>query len=282
MEKPYVISAELDIPQTRTENVISRNQVESFRESLDSDLRSINKETVWVDSCEIQEGLARKLGRTTLPVVSLDDRYVTQADVFLGISRGVDTSLNDIGYVPRVGYPAVQEQLQSAKNVGNEIILADDVIFGGEMLEMIIREFEEYGIKVSGVVCGIAIKEGIDRIAARNVDVEAVRYFVDVDDELCERDLVVVPGSGRRLPSQTANALYFDPTYGKPTQWASIPASEANGFAARNYRRAAALLQPSARLSQVGNFYGLDDGDAQSVLEEAAQRAEKGGEYEKD
>lgn len=270
MGNPYVISAELDLANANLEQIVRQERIEGFRESLDANLRSIGKETVWVQSSTMQSGLENALRNTRLPVVSLDERYVTTADEYIGISRGVDEQLNDVGYVARVGYRPIQEQLGKISALGSEIIVADDVLFSGEMITWLADALEQRGVKIGGLVCGIAIQEGIEKLETKNIDVAAIETFDEVEDEICERDFAVVPGSGRRIESVAANALYFDPVNGKPTQWASIPANMVEGFAYDSYMRSADLLQPNLRIADIGNFYGWGTGNAEDILNELA------------
>ena len=121
MEKPYVISAELDLATADLEQIVKRDSIEGFRESLDADLRAMGKETLWVPSNPIRTGLQKAITRTNLPVLSLDDRYVSSADQYLGISRGIDPLLNDEGYVARCGHPTIENQLPSTYKLGGEV-----------------------------------------------------------------------------------------------------------------------------------------------------------------
>ena len=68
MEKPYVISAELDLATADLEQIVKRDSIEGFRESLDADLRAMGKETLWVPSNPIRTGLQKAITRTNLPV----------------------------------------------------------------------------------------------------------------------------------------------------------------------------------------------------------------------
>ncbi len=274
MSNPYVISAELDLANAELERIVRLEKIEDFRESLDTSLRSMGKDTVWVSSSTMQTGLETAISKTRLPVVSLDDRYVTSANEYIGISRGVDEQLNDIGYVPRVGYPSIKRQLGKISALGGEIVIADDVLFSGEMIAWLANVLEPYGVKIGGLVCGIAIQEGIDKMQAKDVDIEAVQAFDEVEDEICERDFAVVTGSGRRIDSIAANTLYFDPTNGKPAKWASIPPEKVEYFAYSSYIRSADLIKPDLRFGDIGSFYGWDSSmNVVESLEEAAMWA---------
>ena len=258
MGNPYVISAELDLANTELERIVRSEGIGGFRESLDASLRDIGKNTVWVSSDAIQTGLEFAISKTKLPVVSLDDRYVTSADEYIGLSRGIDEQLNDIGYVPRVGYPPIEQQLGKVATLGSEIVIADDVLFSGGMISWLANALEPYGVRIGGFVCGIAIREGTDKMQAKGIDIEAVRAFDGIEDEICERDFAVVTGSGRRIDSIATNALYFDPTNGNPSKWASIPPERVEDFARSSYLRSAKLIKPELCFRDIGNFYGWD------------------------
>jgi hypothetical protein len=260
MEKPYIISAELDLANEELEQVVKREKIDSFRESLDKDLRRMGKETLWVPSGKIQRDLKRVVEKTNLPTVSLDNRYVTNADQYLGISRGTDALLNDSGYVSRAGYLPIEDQLNRVSVLGGEVMLLDDVLFSGEMISQLADNLERYGVRVTKVATGIAIQEGIDKLQAQGIDVVATEIFDDVEDEICERDFAVVPGSGRRVDELSANALYFDNKYGRPKQWASISSLYSRAFCVNSLRRSLCILRPEVAMQSLGAFigYGTD------------------------
>jgi len=256
MGNPYVISAELDLATADLGQIVKKDSVEGFRESLDADLRAMGKETLWVASSTIQNGLELAIAKTNLPVVSLDDKYVSSAAQYLGISRGVDPLLNDDGYVARRGYPCIEEQLKGVLSLGKEVMLVDDVLFSGEMVAWLADSLRPYGVKIGAVVVGIAIQEGIDKLKLEGMEVSASEVFSEVEDEICERDFAVVPGSGRRINALASNALYFDKDNGKPEQWASITAGVADSFCVNSLRRSVDILQPAVPMQALGKFLG--------------------------
>lgn len=260
MEKlPYVISEELDINRRDTASVVKRNTLDIFRESLDTDLRAMGKQPYWVPSSDIASGLSRAIQNTQLPVVSLDDRYVTGADRYLGISRSVDMYLNNEGYAARQGYSVLEKQLEQIASCGREILLVDDVLFSGEMVTWLGDKLAQSGVRLGAVAVGVAMQDGINRLAGQGIDVIADIVFDAVEDEICERDLALVPGSGRRVASLEANALYFDTDNGKPEQWASIEPNAASAFCASSLERSLRLLRPGVPMSSIGKFIGYDD-----------------------
>jgi hypothetical protein len=90
MGNPYVISAELDLATADLEQIVNQNRIESFREGVDADLRAMGKDIRWVPSSTIRRNLARAIATTNLPVISLDDRYVSSASQYL-VSQEVST-----------------------------------------------------------------------------------------------------------------------------------------------------------------------------------------------
>ncbi len=267
MGNPYVISAELDLATADLEQIVNQNRIESFREGLDADLRAMGKNTLWVPSSTMQGGLERAIATTKLPVISLDDRYVSSANQYLGISRGIDPLLNDSGYVARRGYPSIGAQLGRTSSLGKEVMLVDDVLFSGEMIAWLSDSLTPYGVKIGAVAVGIAIQEGIDKLALEGIEVQAAEVFDEVEDEICERDFAVVPGSGRRIDALAANALYFDTKNGKPARWASISPSSAETFCVSSLRRSIDLLQRDVPMELLGKFLGYGvSGDAASQI----------------
>lgn len=295
MENPYVISAELDLVNAGLEQLVKKEAIENFRETLDADLRAMGKETLWVPSSRMQSGLEKDIQKTSLPVVSLDDRYVSSADQYLGISRGVrgigdpydftgswPAPFVDAGYVPRVGYEPIAKQLSRVAELGSEIVLADDVLFSGEMVAWLSSELEAYGVKIGAVICGIAIQEGIEKLDLEGIAVSATETFDQVEDELCERDFAMVPGSGRRADRADiddfypvgANVLYFDNEYGNPERWASIPTENTQTFCASSIARSRDLLKPEVPMSALGCFVGFSriQGIAAKELDKVLER----------
>ncbi len=267
MDNPYVISAELDLATADLGQIVNQERIEDFRESLDADLRAMDKDTLWVPSGVMQSGLERAIATTRLPVISLDDRYVSSANQYLGISRGIDPSLNDDGYVARRGYPSIEEQLGKTSSLGKEVMLVDDVLFSGEMVAWLSDSLRPYGVRIGAVAVGIAIQEGIDKLAIEGIEVQAAEVFDEVEDEICERDFAVVPGSGRRINALAANALYFDTKNGKPDRWASISPSSTETFCVSSLKRSIDLLQRGVPMEVLGKFLGYGtNGDAASQI----------------
>ncbi len=266
--KPYVISAELDLRDVSANQIVKEGQIDSFRESLDRDLRNMGKETYWVSSGVMQRELGRLAATSPLPLISLDDRYL-QSGYRIGLSRGSRYDENgllvDAGYVSRVGYAGLDTQIdQVASRIGKkEVALADDVVFSGEMVERLALELLRRGISLKEVICGIGIGEGVERLTNLGIEVRAGQVFDTVEDELCERDFTLTRGSGRRLiptsPSypQGASLLYFDPRFGRPAQWASVPETNTQDFWRNSLVRNRDLLQSDVAMQTIGRVVGF-------------------------
>ncbi len=266
MSEKYVISGDLDLPGTKTATIVSPGRVDDFRQNLTNDLCEIGLDPEWVESDVLRRGIANEIAKTNLPVVSLDDRYVSRGDVdYLGISRGVNVDLSAAGYIPRDDtFSSVNQQLDdlSCKLRGSEIVIVDDVIFSGENMCWLVEELSKRDVTVGGVITGILIGEGEQNLSEAGIGITVVRKYDSVVDEICERDFAVVDGSGRRvnLPQGIGGAFYFDSQYGKPDQWASIPANQMDTFCINSLERSIRLLRPSLTMEEVGRFLGYDEG----------------------
>lgn len=260
---PYVISAELEYADS---NAVKAAEIEHFRDDLDRGLTSMGKRTVWLGAEALRRGLEYLTASTDLPIASLDQRYIQNADAYLGVSRTVNPDLSDAGYDARLGFSPLSEQLDSLgrKFGGKEVALIDDVLFSGEMAAKLQSELADRDVRVSALMCGIAVGEGSDKLAARGIEVESVVAFDDVEDELCERDFTVLPGSGRKVAGQQRSALYFDDQFGKPEQWASIPTDMAADFCRASLIRNRQLLRAE---TPIAAFVGYPAGLTGNVLD---------------
>jgi hypothetical protein len=271
--KPYVISGELEL----LGNFVSPDQIEAFRTDLIEDLTKLGKDVVWVGADELVVGLNSLIKESLLPVVTLDDRYVDPNLIAgrIAISRSVDPALQDAGYDCRIGSAPLVDQLDiiGREFQGQDIALADDVLFSGGMVRWLAAELRARGVQVTTLLAGISIGEGTQVLGETGIDVRVVRFFSNADDQLCERDFTLVPGSGKKVAGQDQSALYFDPVYGNP-EWASIPADAMQGFCVRSLQRALNLLPLDTRIESIGKFLGYETSG--SIEDVVAMRLEEG------
>ncbi|MFA5743109.1 MAG: hypothetical protein WCX77_02965 [Candidatus Paceibacterota bacterium] len=236
MYKPYVVSEDIGLllQDWAARNGFTMPSSEFFyrlREAFSVQMRRIFPSFELVSEREISQGLADLVAESGLPAVSLDKVY-SKSELNFEITRLVDEKGKSCGWSNRAGTPPIPQQLEALRASGiKEAVLVDDVIFSGDMLEMITDLFLTAGIRVPLICAGIGIAEGIRRINGTRREVRCVRVFDQVIDEVCERDFYPgTPLSGRLLSgSMNIGVPYIFP-FGNPEDWASIPSEHATTF----------------------------------------------------
>ncbi len=233
----YIISEDilvlLSLWAQKNDYVIPHSLIKLLRQRMYEELKNIFGDIVEIISEEkLRQGLQTICQQTDLPIVSLDRSYL-QHKWQININRVVDKELNDLCEKERFGYAPLSDQITTLKKAGlRQIALLDDVIFSGNGIISLTDQLEKAGIKVEQIIAGIVVGEGNDRIAKRRIPISAVCRYESVIDEICERDFYPgVPFSGRTIDGLDANigAPYLYP-FGKPEEWASIPADKAKSF----------------------------------------------------
>lgn len=138
--------------------------------------------------------------------------------------------------------------------IGNEIILADDVIFSGSVLKNIINKFNNLGIKVVGVISSICTNEAYDYFNKNLKYGVKTNYILEdgVIDQICERDFYFgIAGSG--IVVNTPNGFYKSPyfkPYGNPYERASIPKENEDEFSLGCLNRSIYLWEEVEKLKR--------------------------------
>lgn len=203
-----------------------------------------------------------------LSLISLDRAYGDEnidIDGHIETTRGVYPSLKPIrGIKPRPtveGEPnkAVKDQLDSLETKTSKIVLLDDVIFSGSGVIELVDKLRKRGKDVRKVIAGIGIRflgddpGGVTRLRNLDIEVECVREFDSVIDEVCQRDFIAgTPMSGRTVfinDQKLRSAPYFLP-FGDPHQWASIPNDKVSEFSAFCMDTSIALFKKIEQRSQ--------------------------------
>ena len=170
-----------------------------------------------------------------IPIVTLDKIFIKPDNnniYFLDCTRiqGSKKLISRNNYNERGN---VEKQIQDIsdklKTKGqNQIILVDDVVFSGEVLRSIIKEFARNGIKVIGIRACISTETSYEYF---NKNLEkglkcGCLLGKDVIDQICERDFYFgIAQSGISVfdeKGQIFKAPYFKP-FGNPIERASIP-----------------------------------------------------------
>lgn len=255
MIKPYVVSADIGfllqewalkkgfsvpvhiIPQVRAEFISVMGRFFPYFD--------------FVPEEELKEGIKNLVLSSGLAPVSLDRVYFQEA-IHLDITRIVDGDRNDQGFGNRPNTPRLLSQIRNIKEAGlKEVVLIDDVVFTGNLLERVIHCFSKVGIKVPLICVGIGVEKGIRRINHSRRKASCVRVYEDVTDEVCERDFYPgVPFSGRLLKgNENVGVPYLFP-FGNPGKWASIPKFWQNSFSDFCIRQTISLFEAIEECSQ--------------------------------
>lgn len=242
--KPYVVSADVRglLSRWARENRISIPNdgfFEGMLKDLESTLQKYFTQVEVVPEDFLRKGLNGFVQNSSFPVVSLDRAYVNpkQANLlkFLDVTRTVDSNLNSTGLASRLREVSIERQINmiAAQFSGQVLSLIDDVIFEGKTLLQLVFSLRKRGVTVDTIYSGITIKEGKELLEQNSVRVESLLVYDQVVDEICERDFVPgTPNSGRSVingDNAIGGVPYLLP-FGKPVEWASIPADEAQDF----------------------------------------------------
>jgi hypothetical protein len=269
-KKPYVVSADLSLLLKRW-SCSSGYSVpnEDFIQGLTRDLESALSDSLphcvveIVDEDEIKTGLGILAEESKYPIASLDRVYVDDNAPnvigYLDFTRAVNENFESLGLQPREGFLPVDSQLAAIAKIANgPIILLDDVVFSGADMTKedktgICQKLEKMGSPVVKVITGIGIGEGVTKLRNAGIEVECVREYDQVEDEICKRDFFAcIPMSGRMLIDKNGvvwSAPYFKP-FGDPKKWASIPESAATEFSRFALKQSILLWQKVESLSQ--------------------------------
>ncbi len=231
MKHPYVVSADLValIHQwANNKGFVTPAQCvfEELRKGMVNFLQKIFPTVELISEKELSTGLSRLIHASGLFPLSMDGVYF-QSEPSLGVTRAVNEMGEDVGMRPRFGFPSLLTQIQAVKRKGiSEVVLIDDVVFSGGQLAAVISTLRECKVAVPLVCAGVVIYEGQQRLTNCKVEVQAVRRFNEVIDEICERDFYPgVPRSGRFVAESNNLGMPYILPFGQPGKWASIPNS---------------------------------------------------------
>lgn len=241
--KPYVISADtFGLMQSWALGNALVMPTQNYFDAMNTDLKNVLeqyfKSVDVVPEQLLAEGLNGFVQKSRLPIISLDRAYIRENQEnlmgFLDVTRVVDPFLESQGLGSRQMTTSVEQQISRYANrwPKQNVALLDDVVFEGGTLIDIIGMFRQKGMGVNKIFTGIAIKEGQNRLEQAGLDVEALVVYDTVIDEVCERDFRIgAPLSGRTImSSEKIEGVPYVYPFGKPVEWASIPATKANEF----------------------------------------------------
>lgn len=230
MARPYIVSEDIYLllqHWARQRNFVLPEEIffRNLRSEFAAFFREIFSDFEMVSEQEMVAGIEIFIKESELIPISLDRSYYL-AKYNFEITRFVDANKNDVGTRERYGTPRIHIQLQKLQKElkGKEVIIVDDVIFSGDVVEQTINELSQLGIKVVAVCAGIGIEKGVDRLNCAGYKVNCVRIYESVIDEVCERDFYPgVPLSGRSVVDKENVGVPYILPFGDPEKWASIP-----------------------------------------------------------
>lgn len=241
--------------------VPDNDYIEELRKDFLKTTKNIFDEVIIVEEDDLLEIASILEDKYTgiLPIVSLDKIYFDKDKIiFLDCTRLNGT--NEV--VSRINpndFTNVDSQISSIssylKSIGkNKILLADDVVYSGNVLKKIIEMFKKYNIEVIGILGLIISNESYNYFKNLEIGINAGYIMSDrVIDQICERDFYFgVPCSGISMikNNEIYKAPYFKP-FGNPVERASIPLVYEEYFSKSCIKRSILLWEEIERLSKI-------------------------------
>ena len=207
-----------------------------------------------------------------IPIVTLDKIYIESDNeniVFLDCTR-----VNSTNEIISRRKESIEEQINNIINkfCGKKVFIADDVVFSGNVLRIIIDKLTTGGVDVVGVISSISTRSGYEYFKCLKYGLKT-NYIMedDVIDQICERDFYFgIAGSGIMIREDDSyyKAPYFKP-FGNPNERASIPVEYEDSFSKECLRRSIVLWEEMERLGNREIFayelpeviYGVNKGD---------------------
>lgn len=227
---PYVVSGDIKTLLGQwAESSGFRLPEDTFFDSLRSDfcvyMKSIFPGFEFIDEQTIVSRM-KQIMPEKKPLLSLDPVY-SPSDLTIGVTR-VRKANGEGGIGRRSQTPPLLRQFRDLRRLrASEVDIADDVIFGGDVLKRVGRVVKKMGIQIGTIYAGVGIGSGVQKLRDAGYPTECAFYYPKAIDEICERDFYPgVPMSGRLIdPELNIGAPYVLP-FGDPGEWASIPTGQ--------------------------------------------------------
>lgn len=187
-----------------------------------------------------------------IPIVTLDKVYIKPDDeniIFFDCTR-----INGTNRIISRNKESIDSQINNIINrfCGKKIILADDVVFSGNVLRFIIDRLNKGGVEVVGIITSVCTDSSYNYFNTNLKYGIRANYIMgdDVVDQVCERDFYFgIAGGGIMvdIDNKLYKAPYFKP-FGNPNERASIPKSYEDSFSYECLRRSLNLWEEVERL----------------------------------
>lgn len=226
---PYIVSADIFLLLKKWANannfILPEEELFNYlRKEFSDYMMQIFPDFELILEQEISDHLNKASYATGLPCISLDPIYFS-GGFSIELTRKINLKRVDQGLQHRFGGEVLLKQLNYLKSQNiSEVCLVDDVIYSGSLMDRVIKLLSHAGISVPVVYAGIGIKMGINRLLYDGREINCLKIYNEVIDEVCERDFYPgVPYSGRSLIGKENIGLPYILPYGIPGEWASIP-----------------------------------------------------------
>ncbi|MBU6447446.1 phosphoribosyltransferase [Patescibacteria group bacterium] len=278
MSYPYVVSgdAHLLLKEWAQSNGFEFDEYlfHGLRATLIGDLRRIFGKVEYVDGEELREGLHELVQNHGVAPISLDYAYYRTRDS-LKLSRHVDSRNRDIDIAARYGSKPLSDQIGDLQFNEGDVALVDDVIYTGDLVLRLAETLKEAGLRVTHAFAGVGVGAGTNRIRQTGIHVACVREYLNVIDEVCERDFFPgVPYSGRSLVNSENVGIPYLLPWGLPGRWASIPKKYQIDFSATRildsrdlYREIERISGKPVTMNQLGRKFPTCGINSNSVFE---------------
>lgn len=195
------------------------------------------------------------------PIVSMDEIYVDSDNkqIFSLDCTRLTGSKDLISRLNPLDKDNVKKQVKKLSDIFkrndiNQIVLADDVVFSGSVIEQISNMFLLNDVFVVGVVTAISTEDAYERFNKEMKLGLKCGYLMknDVIDEICERDFyygIAQSGMSKLVNGRIYKAPYFLP-FGDPIARASVPEDKADYFSKSCIDRSLVLMEEMQNNSQ--------------------------------
>lgn len=187
-----------------------------------------------------------------IPIVTLDKVYIKPDEeniIFFDCTR-----INGTNRIISRTKESIDSQINNIINrfCGKKIIIADDVVFSGNVVRFIVDKLNKGEVEVVGIITSICTDSSYEYF--NNCLKYGIRtnYIMgnDVVDQVCERDFYFgIAGGGImvEIDNKLYKAPYFKP-FGNPNERASIPEKYEDSFSYECLRRSLNLWEEVEKL----------------------------------
>ena len=178
-------------------------------------IKAIDK--VAIDASSVSKQLESLVCRNKYPVISLDRVYLTNADVYLEVTRITNPKTGEVRIAERPGSKPLQKQINNLKKY-KRIVLADAGAFEGRTLLEICGALEGEYIKIQEIYLGFSSNE-TNRKINKSRKLTTLNLF-DLYEWIELRDFFGIDGRNVGILYGTRQ---FIPYWENLSKWASIP-----------------------------------------------------------